>query len=282
MGLGLRGQWWSSQGTCTSGPSQLVLVWTRQQAFEGEWETDLHCLLWLLTALPLFWQEGQHLLIIDAMDSQSGRWKWFTGSWKPGPQVSHLLHRRRWAWGQAQEQGGAGVPASLGANWHWVQRQLSCVSTCLSHTWVYPALQGHYGGRGSSLEPGPESPWPSLRGCQVPLHGQSSAVGAEGGPGAGREVRSGKGWAWGALCYCLDTQPPAVSSGLAVGQEGRVGQARRHKGFLWLYCCLALFPPLLGCPTAWPQAVLAPQSQTPATPTPWSSPAPGLLETTFL
>ena len=41
-------------GTCTSGTSQLVLVWTRQQPLQGEWETDLHCLLGLLTALPLF------------------------------------------------------------------------------------------------------------------------------------------------------------------------------------------------------------------------------------
>ena len=60
--------------TRTSAPSQLALAWPRQQPFGGQWGADLHpaCLLWFLTAAALFRLEGQHLLIIDAVDSQPG------------------------------------------------------------------------------------------------------------------------------------------------------------------------------------------------------------------
>ena len=40
------------------------------------------------------------------------------------------------------------------------------VSACPSLPWVYLALWGHHGGKGSSLHLGPGSPWPSLEGCR--------------------------------------------------------------------------------------------------------------------
>lgn len=126
-----------------------------------------------------------------------------------------------------------------------MQRQRPYVSTCLSHTWVYPALWGHYGRRGSSLQLGPESLWPSLRGYQVPLHGQSCTVG--GREQAGRSGQA-KAEPEGPSATCLDALPPIVSSGLAIGQEGQVGQARKQKRFLWLYCCPFLPSTLPGLP----------------------------------
>lgn len=72
------------------------------------------------------------------------------------------------------------------------------VSACPSLPWVYLALWGHHGGRGSSLHVGPGSPWPSLKGCRgarredyshCPCTGRvarwRSGVGREDWPGKG-------------------------------------------------------------------------------------------------
>lgn len=77
------------------------------------------------------------------------------------------------------------------------------------------------------------------------LHGQSCTVG--GREQAGRSGRA-KAEPEGPSATCLDALPPIVSSGLAIGQEGQVGQARKQKHFLWLYCCPFLPSTLPGLP----------------------------------
>lgn len=174
------------------------------------------------------------------------------------------------------------------------------VSACPSLPWVYLALWGHHGGRGSSLHVGPGSPWPKpqrVPGCQarrlqpLPPHRQSGTVAVRGW--AGKTGRA-KAEPEGPFAACLDEPPPAGWPWVRRARWAKQGGVRVSCGGT---VALSLLPPLPGLPPplCLTQAVPAPlgsakalhptnsccrpeRDTAAATPTPRSSPAPRLLK----
>lgn len=117
---------------------------------------------------------------------------------------------------------------------------------CLTHG--FTQLSGR-----TMEEEGPPCNWAQSP-CGQASEGTRCPCTGRAAPWVGWEQAGRSGWAKaepeGLSATCLDALPPIVSSGLAIGQEGRVGQARKHKGFLWLYCCpfpLSTLPGLPHC-----------------------------------